>query len=523
MSRHIFIVATWVFVCYATSLGGVAMRTERPNIVFILADDLGYGDLSCLNEESKIKTPHLDSIASQGMIFTDAHSGSSVCTPTRYGIVTGRYSWRSRLKRGVLGGASPHLIDPERYTVADLLKSQGYHSAMIGKWHLGWDFQFKTHEETKDLKSGPKKQEIDYAKPVLNGPDVLGFDYYYAPCGSLDMAPYVYVENGRVTKAPNRITENKDSKGFWRKGPTGSDFDHINVLPNFIARACEYIDERAQLGQPFFLYLALPSPHTPILPIERFQGKSGTNEYGDFVQQVDWHVGQVMDALKRNGLAENTLLIFTSDNGCSPRADFEELGAIGHKPSYRYRGHKADIYEGGHRVPFIAHWPKGIKAGTRSAATICLTDLMATAAEITGGHVPQNAAEDSVSFLPALQGKAKQVREATIHHSINGSFAIRKGDWKLVLCPGSGGWSDPRPAAAKEMDLPPVQLFNLKTDPAEAKNVYGSYPEKLKELYTLLKKVVEEGRSTEGPIQQNDGDTPFERPGFEALKAELKL
>jgi len=497
-------------------------NASTPNVVYVLADDLGWGDLSCNNEDSKIKTPHLDRIASQGMRFTDAHSGSGVCTPTRYGIITGRYSWRTRLKRGVLGGSSTHLIDTNRYTVGDLLQDKGYHTAMIGKWHLGWDFHFLegTPSDRFDLKNG---EVIDYSKPVLNGPDAIGFDYYYGHCGSLDMAPYVYVENGRVTAPPNRVTVNADYKGFWREGPTASDFAHEGVTPNFIERGIQYIENRAKTGGPFFLYLPLPSPHTPILPIEKFKGRSGTNYYGDFVQQVDWHMGQIMDALEENGVAENTIFIFTSDNGCSPRAVFDELDAVGHKPGGIYRGNKADAYEAGHRVPFIVHWPAGLKAGKVSDTTICLTDLFATIADITKAKIPSNAAEDSVSFLRALKGEQDQVREGTVHHSINGSFAIRKGDWKLLLCAGSGGWSSPTPAETKKMDLPPIQLFNLAKDPSEKNNVFKENKDKVRELYSLLSSYVANGRSTPGPKQKNEGGTPFDPAGFAKLKAELGI
>ena len=496
---------------------------SKPNIIYILADDLGYGDLSCLNKNSKIKTPHLDSMAAQGMYFTDAHSNSSVCTPTRYGVVTGRYAWRSRLKKGVLGGASNHLISPKRLTVASMLQKQGYHTAMIGKWHLGWDFTFIDSKANNGIGFDSKKQVIDYSKPVNFGPNANGFDYYYAHCGSLDMAPYVYVEDGKVTAAPNRVTENKDYKGFWRKGPTGPDFEHIDVLPNFVNRACKYIDERAKTKKPFFLYLPLPAPHTPILPIDKFKGKSGTNEYGDFVQQVDWHVSQVLETLKKNGIDDNTIVIFTSDNGCSPRADFKELADVGHNPSHVYRGHKADIFEGGHRVPFIVHWPAKIKPGTVSKETICLTDLMATAAEINNAVIPDNAGEDSVSFLPALLGKEKELREATVHHSINGSFAIRQGDWKLILCPGSGGWSAPKPNEAFKKKLPLLQLYNLAKDPAESKNLYKENNTKVKELYSLLKKYIDEGRSTPGKAQSNEGETKMDPKGFADIAKELGL
>lgn len=501
---------------------GLGLNAAKPNVVYVLADDLGWGDLSCNNPDSKIHTPHLDRIASAGMRFTDAHSGSGVCTPTRYGVVTGRYSWRSRLKRGVLGGASTHLINTERYTVADLMKDQGYDTAMIGKWHLGWDFNF--------IKGGPNDQYnlksndvIDYDKPVTNGPDALGFDYYYGHCGSLDMAPYVYVENGKVTAAPDRTTVNHDYKGFWREGLTGSDFNHTLVTPHFVELAQNYIEERAKTGEPFFLYLPLPSPHTPILPITEFMGLSNTNMYGDFVMQVDWHMGQIMETLEKAGVADDTLFIFTSDNGCSPRAVFEELDNVGHKPGGIYRGNKADAYEAGHRVPFITHWPNGFKGGQTSDATICLTDLFATMADITNGKIPKNAAEDSVSFFPALQGKAKQVREGTVHHSINGSFAIRKGDWKLMLCQGSGGWSYPRPNETKDLGLPPIQLFNLKDDPSETNNVYAINHDKVRELYQLLEAYVKNGRSTPGPKQTNEGETQIDPAGFEAMKMELKL
>ncbi len=507
-------------------LVGVLLNTllhaSKPNVVYVLADDLGWGDLSCNNSDSKIQTPHLDKLAAAGMRFTDAHSGSGVCTPTRYGIVTGRYSWRSRLKSGVLGGASMHLIDTNRYTVADLMKDQGYHTAMIGKWHLGWDFVFSKGAPSNrfDLKGG---DEIDYSQPVTNGPDALGFDYYYGHCGSLDMAPYVYVEDGRVTAPPNRITVNADYKGFWREGPTGSDFDHVQVTPHFVDLACEYIEEQSKTEQPFFLYLPLPSPHTPILPIEQFMGTSNTNFYGDFVRQVDWHMGQIMETLERNGVADNTIFVFTSDNGCSPRAGFEELEQVGHKPGGIYRGNKADAYEAGHRVPFIVHWPKGIKKSGVSDATLCLTDLMATMADITGADIPANAGEDSVSFLPVLQGTVKQVREGTVHHSINGSFAIRKGHWKLMLCPGSGGWSYPTPRETRDLDLPPIQLFNLRNDPSETTNVYASNTEKVKELYQLLETYVENGRSTPGPRLSNEGITEIDPAQFASLKTELGL
>ena len=473
-------------------------QDSRPNIVYILADDMGYGDASCLNKDSKIHTPNLDQLAKEGMIFTDAHSGSAVCTPTRYGILTGRYCWRSRLKSSVLHGYDPHLIEDGRMTVASMLKPYGYHTACIGKWHLGWDWALNSDD--------PK--DIDYTKPIQHGPTTNGFDYTFCVgSGSLDMAPYVYMENDRPTAIPDQTIRASSGKKMWRKGPIAPDFKHIEVLPKITEKAIDYIDQRAeQKESPFFLYFALPAPHTPILPTKEFQGKSGTNEYGDFVLQVDWTVGQVMKALKKNGLRDNTLVIFTSDNGCSPMADFEELAKFEHDPSYVFRGHKADIFEGGHRVPFITRWPARVKAGTVCEDTTCLTDLTATAAEITGFTIPDNAAEDSVSMLGNLLGTATgPVREATVHHSINGSFSIRQGKWKLELCPGSGGWSPPRPGSKEAKQLPPVQLYDLSTDIGETTNVQNKHPDIVKRLTALLQDYVDRGRSTPGTPQENNG------------------
>ena len=474
------------------------IKKSHPNIVYILADDLGYGDVSCLNKGSKIHTPNLDKLAKAGMIFADAHSGSAVCTPTRYGILTGRYSWRSRLKKGVLNGYSDHLIENGRMTVASMLKEHGYHTACIGKWHLGWNWQMN--------QSNPK--EIDYSQPILNGPNSNGFDYSFTIPASLDMSPYVYVEDNHVTAVPDREIEGQGKPGFYRKGPIAGDFVHEEVLGRLTEKAVAYINGRASVNQkaPFFLYFPLTAPHTPILPTKEFRGKSKTNEYGDFVLQVDWTVGQVMKALKDNGFEDNTLLIFTSDNGCSPSANFDELAQFSHDPSYVFRGTKADIFEGGHRVPYISRWPARIKAGSVCDDTICLTDLMATAAEIVNFQLPDTAGEDSVSTLPDLLGTAtKPVREATVHHSINGSFSIRQGKWKLELCPGSGGWSEPKPGSKETKKLPPVQLYDLSTDIGETTNVQDQHPDVVKRLTTLLQDYVDRGRSTPGAPQSNNG------------------
>jgi arylsulfatase A len=490
-------------LCPGTSFLSLG-QSNRPNIVYILADDMGMGDVSGYNENSKIHTPNIDYIIQNGMKFTDAHTSSSVCTPTRYGILTGRYNWRSTLKSGVLGGYSKSLIEPERLTVGKILQQSGYHTGFIGKWHLGWNWEFKG--ETANLDDLNKNLEVDYTKPIKNGPQDLGFTYSYGFSGSLDMPPYVYVENSLATSVPDRETVNVDDKGFWRAGPTGSDFDHVQVLPHLTKQALGYITKQSNSGQPFFLYFALPAPHTPILPTTEFMGKSNTNMYGDFVLQVDDLVGKVITALKENGVFENTILIFTSDNGCSPKANFPELAKVGHNPSYIYRGHKADIYEGGHRVPFVVSWPEKIKRAQVSEEIICTTDLMATVAELTKFDLPVNAAEDSFSFLKVLEGTAKEpVRTELVNHSIEGRFAIRKGKYKLILWPGSGGWSPPMTAGGLD-HLPTYQLYDLESDPGEQINLIDREPQLAEVLKKDLIRLIKNGRSNTGPVMENDGE-----------------
>ncbi|MHC4944038.1 MAG: sulfatase-like hydrolase/transferase [Planctomycetota bacterium] len=481
---------------------------QPPNIVYIIADDMGYGDVGCLNQEGKIPTPHMDKLASEGMIFTDAHSGSAVCTPTRYGVLTGRYSWRSRMKAGVLFGYSPPLLEKGRITVASLLKDHGYTTACIGKWHLGWTWQ--TLDGEKVITSGAKTgSNVDYSKPIIDGPVDAGFDYFFGISGSLDMTPYVYVENDRVTELPTETIEMKEGMAFFRGGPIAPGFKHEEVLPHCTDKAVDFIDRHAGSNRekPFFLYFPLSAPHTPILPTEEFQGKTKLGPYGDFVSQCDYTVGRIMQALERHELKDNTLLIVTSDNGCSPMADFEHLESQGHDPSYIFRGYKADIFEGGHRIPFIVRWPDKVRAGTTCHDTVCLTDLMATAAEIVGAKLPDNAGEDSVSLLPDLFATAEgPIREAVVHHSINGFFSIRQGRWKLELCPGSGGWSEPRPEKAAMLGLPMMQLYDLQRDPGEQRNLQDQFPEVVHRMINLLQGYVDRGRSTPGAPQKNDGD-----------------
>jgi len=505
-------------ILFVSSLLSVLLQAashKHPNVIFVLADDLGIGDVSPTNPDCKIKTPHLQKMADEGITFMDAHSSSAVCTPTRYGVLTGRYNWRSRLARGVLSGTSEHLIPDERATVGHLLQKAGYHTQMIGKWHLGWDW-------AKADKSEKKWKDIDFTKPVKNGPDINGFTHYYGHCGSLDMPPYVWVDTGKITALPDReegVDRTEDPYGWYREGPIGPDFKIDQVLPHLFDKSVAYIKERAKKKKPFFLYLPLPAPHTPIVPVPPYKGASKMNPYADFMMQVDGHMGELFAAIKEAGVDENTLVFFTSDNGCSPQGNFEKLAEFGHDPSAGYRGHKADIYEGGHRVPMLARWPKGIKAGQTTSALVCLTDFYDTMRQITGQPKNENGGEDSFSLLPAFGGKGKTTRSTLISHSISGAFAIRQGDWKLCLSAGSGGWSDPREGEAKKLGLPRFQLFNLKQDRSEKKNLHPKKKDKVNELLAVLDKEVKNGRSTPGKPVPNDREVSFLPAGVSISKS----
>lgn len=483
------------------SLLSCTEKQKQPNIIFILADDMGYGDVSYFDNNSKLKTENLDRMAQEGVVFTDAHSSSSVSTPTRYGILTGRYNWRSTLKNNVLYGYDKALIPADRETMASMLRKNGYTTAGIGKWHLGWDWD--------NIDAG--KDKVDFSKPVQNGPTTRGFDYFYGFCGSLDMAPYVYIENDMPTSLPDRETVNEGKYSWWRKGSTGVDFVHEQVLPNLVDRACNYIREKAKADQPYFLYLPLPAPHTPILPTEEFRGKSGIGEYGDFVLMVDAMVGKVLQAVKESGEDGNTIVVFTTDNGCSPAAGIKEMEAQGHRPNSIYRGHKADLFDGGHRIPCILRWLEGTKPH-EVRQTVCLTDFYATFAAINGYKLMDSEGEDSYNLLPAIVSETEidPIREATVHHSIDGQFTIRQGDWKLLLSASSGGWSAPTPTDTLALDsLPPIQLYNMKDDPSETTNVEAEHPEIVSRLRALMAKYVREGRSTPGAPQKNDGEYPW--------------
>ncbi len=458
----------------------VSEAERLPNIVYILADDMGYGDPQCNNDQSKIPTPNMDRLAREGMSFSDAHSPSAVCTPTRYGLLTGRYCWRTCLKSGVLWGYSPNLIEPGRMTVASLLKKHGYATGGVGKWHLGLG----------------TAEKADYSQPLHPSPVDHGFDYYYGIPASLDMDPYVYIENDHAVELPTATTEGEPYPAFYRAGPIAPSLKIDQVMPTLTEKALAFIEKQAPTHetQPFFLYFPLTAPHTPWVPTEEFTGKSKAGVYGDFVAQVDWTVGQVLDTLDRLGMTKDTMVVLTSDNGS--HEDHIDP-AFGHDANRPWRGQKADIWDGGHRVPFFARWPEKIAAGSRCDETVCLTDLLATCAALTGDTLPDNAGEDSYNILPALLGESYEgpIREATVHHSLQGMFSIRQGEWKLVVGRGSGGFH----WAAEDKNPPPQatpgQLYNVKDDFKETTNLYEDRPDVVERLTALLDKYKAQGFS----------------------------
>jgi arylsulfatase A-like enzyme len=486
----------------------LAAAAARPNVVVIYADDLGYGDVQGYNpERGKIPTPRIDRLAAQGMAFTDAHSSSGVCSPSRYTLLTGRYHWRTRLQKGIVGVFGEPLIAPERLTVAGLLKQGGYRTACIGKWHLGWDWNLpegkarlfhgmgREPEATVAHRAAWRER---FAQPVGGGPVTRGFDEYFGT-DVPNWPPYCFIENDRTVGIPSAFLPApllKDHQAS-QQGPALEAWSLENILPALADRACAFIESAAREDRPFFLYLPLTSPHTPLAVQPAWKGRSGLGAYADFVMQTDAAVGHVLEALDKSGAAERTLVVFTSDNGCAPYVGAADMEAKGHFPSGPLRGYKADAWEGGHRVPFIVRWPGVVEAGRRCGQLVHQADLMATVADAAGVEVPAGAGEDSVSLLPLLKGFAAPVREGAVSCSSGGLFAVRKGPWKLILGKGSGGWG-------KGGDDQPRQLYNLDDDLGERKNRYGEMPEKAEELAALLRAWVDKGRSTPGPAGKND-------------------
>ncbi|MGJ8638598.1 MAG: sulfatase family protein [Opitutaceae bacterium] len=484
---------------------------KSPNIVLILADDMGVGEASYAG--GLIPTPALDRLVNEGMNFTDAHTSSSVCTPTRYGILTGRYNWRSRLKKSVLFKATDRaLMDPERLNLPTFLQEAGYHTALIGKWHLGVDW-LKSSPELGAGKDHNKDKSwnIDYSQPFKNGPTDVGFNEAFFILSSLDMAPYVYLRGDRALEIPtvNKGFQHNEFNDYMRMGAAAVGFEPSKCLADWASESRNYIESQVKETpeQPFFLYLSLTSPHTPVTPGDQFKGRYPQYSlYADFIAETDWVVEQVLEQLEQSGVSEDTLVIFTADNGFAPYVEIPNMTAAGYRPSGQFRGAKAGLYEGGHRVPFIVRWPQKVEAGTTSNATICTTDFFATFAEIieTKNSIPANAAEDSFSFAPALKGETGEIRPFTIHHSLKGQFAIRKGDWKLILAKNGGsGWKLPW----KDIETPAkmVQLFNLKDDSGETNNLEETHPEIVAELVDDLAKALHDGRTSPGEKQLNDG------------------
>ena len=470
-----------------------------PNIVYILADDLGIGDLPAYNADSRIPTPEIDRLAHEGVRFTDAHAPSSVCTPSRYALLTGEYSWRTRLKYGVLWPWDPPLIAPEKRTVADLLRSVGYRTHCLGKWHLGWEWSTTDGRPANDgARYGESDRQarldrapyIDYAQPLRGGPVDHGFDTHFG-VDVPNFPPYTWFEGDRITEPPT-VPKPHDMFGF--PGEMLPEWELEAMIPEFVRRARATIE--ASGPEPFFLYFALTSPHTPVCPNKEFHGISGAGRYGDFVCELDWVLGEVREALEAKGIAENTLIVLTSDNGpeANGEADggaYERIRRHHHYSMGGWRGVKRDTWEGGHRVPFLAAWPGVIPPGTTCDALVSLGDLFATCAELTGAETRPGDAPDSVSMLPLLRDPAAPARRAeAVHHSRKGRFALRQGDWVLIDYPtGDDHAMEPDWLKEERGYRPhdqPGELYNLREDPAERSNRYADHPDKVEAMRARL-------------------------------------
>ncbi len=467
---------------------------DQPNIVVILADDFGVGDIQAHYPENKIATPHLDRLVRQGISITDAHSPSAVCSPTRYGLLTGRYSWRTRLQEWVIAAYEPPLIAADRPTLPGFLRRHGYHTACIGKWHLGWNWSGPQPSRMTELRNGQKSFRWDFIKPIRGGPTERGFDYYFG-VDLPNLPPFTYIENDRVVTQPTAKYQLDPSEGVvlprgFVGAPTAPGWRMQDVLPEITIRAVKHIHQRAKQPEPFFLYFSMTSPHEPIVPSKKFQGQSGIAPIADFVMETDWSAGQVIKAVDDAGIADDTIIIFTADNGHSHYTGWQELVAAGHLPSGPYRGHKGDVWEGGHRVPLVVRWPKRIKAGTSSDQLACLTDVFATCAEVVGAMLPAEGAEDSISFLPTLIGESgAKGRTTLVNHSNHGEFAYRNGPWKLVFKMRGRNLEQSRGKATV------AQLYNLNSDIAERNDLSRSHPRIVQRMTQELSTLIERGTS----------------------------
>jgi arylsulfatase A len=475
---------------------------ERPNIVIILADDFGVGDIQAHYPDNKIATPYLDKFSAESMRFSNAHSGSAVCSPTRYGLLTGRYAWRTRLQEWVLACYEPPLIAEDRLTLPGFLKEKGYATACIGKWHLGWNWagpQASTMEEESNIL---RTKDWDYTKPILNGPITRGFDYYFGTHVP-NFPPFTFIENDRVVEQPTTrfkyvANDGQSLPAQFDGNPMAPGWQFDQILPKITERAVKYIHDQAKQKRPFFLYFPMTSPHTPIAPTVQFKGKSGISPVADWIMQTDWSAGQVIQALEDAGVEEDTIIIFTSDNGHLP-TDWNKLIEAGHFPSGPYRGRKTDIWEGGHRVPFMVRWPERIEAGTASNHILSLNDVFATCAELFGKELPDDVAEDSFSFLSTILSKSsKPHRDHVVSHSVGGEFAYTEGPWKFVY---RNEFANRNQSRGKPRI---VELYNLDDDIAEANNLVEKEPEIAKHLSDRLRAVIARGTSRDGPDQSND-------------------
>ncbi len=487
-----------------------SIAAERPNIVIILADDMGWGDPRCYQPDSKIPTPNLDRLAAEGMRFTDAHTPSSVCTPTRYTLLTGRYCWRTWLEKGVLDGFGPPLIGENEDTLATLLKRAGYRTACVGKWHLG--MQWHDREGNPLGERGDQRfrsgENVDFERDVTGGPNDVGFDTYFGISASLDMSPYAYLRDRRVETLPTEWHDEIKDTLFLNgvPGVKSPGFDVHDVLGRFGDEAVALIESHADRDEPLFLYLPLNSPHLPVAPIGEAKGKSAAGDYGDFVWETDREVGRVLAALDSADMAENTLVLFTSDNGglwhwwdfraaddggkipLTPRGEY--VKQFGHQSNADWRGTKADIHEGGHRVPFLVRWPARVEAGQVSDALVELTDLYATVAEIVGEESRGTSGMDSFSFLSVLTGEAETARPFSVHHSLRGMFALRNGDWKYIEGRASGGFTRPNVLQPSPGE-PEGQLYDLGADPQEKNNRWSEQPDRVATMGEMLHRVRE--------------------------------
>ena len=490
-----------------------AVEPNLPNVLILYADDLGYGDLGCYNEQSKIPTPNLDKLASEGMRFTDGHSSSGICTPSRYALLTGRYHWRDF--HGIVNAFGNSVFEPSRITLPEMLKSKGYSTAAIGKWHLGWDWEAIKKPGAQAIRSGRKKawgpEAFDWTKSIPDGPLAHGFDHYFGDT-VINFPPYCWIENDRVQQAPDTMMDSAKWKpikeGNWecRPGPMISDWDPYQNIPTTTKKGVDFINAQADTTSPFFLYFAFPSPHAPIIPNDQFDGRSNAGPYGDFVVETDDACGQLLRALEESGQSKNTLVVFTADNGPEKYA-YARDEKFGHWSATPLRGLKRDIYEGGHHVPFVIRWPGVIQPGNVCDALVSQVDLMATLASVVQYDLAKNCAEDSHDLVPLLRGELDAVRQAHIHNTRDNQYAVRSDKWLLIdhktgYVSGRNKTWENRHRYPQDDDQN-VELYNLENDIGQRMNLADQHPEKVKELKELLTQLRHQGFSSPRLLQSN--------------------